>query len=116
MSTPRPRISPQSIHKIAQLAKLSVSDAESDQLAAAFGETLEVIDHLRQADVADIPPTHQVTGLENVWRDDVVNDEQSLSQSAALANAAHTHQGYFVVPAILNHKTRQDQPDNEPSP
>lgn len=67
----------------------------------AFSETLAVIDHLHELDVQGVEPTHQVTGLENVWREDVVREECMFTQQQALANAAQTHDGFVVVPQII---------------
>lgn len=83
------------------LANIPVSQEESDNLAGAFSETLAVVDKLRQVDTTGVEPTHQVTELENVWREDNVDTERMFSQDQALHNAARTHQGYFVVPQIL---------------
>lgn len=70
-------------------------------LATAFADTLEVVAEMGKLDTANTPPTHQVTGLENAWREDIVDNEQTFSQEEALANAAKTHDGYFVVPQII---------------
>ncbi len=95
-------ITPQLVHHMAKLANLSVAESEEVALATAFNETLTVIDQLKKVDVAEVEPTHQVTGLENVWRDDVSHPEWSFTQQQALANAARTHQGYFVVPQVID--------------
>lgn len=86
---------------IAKLANIPVTDAEAAKLAQAFNETLEVVNQLKEVDTANVPTTHQVTGFENVTRDDVVNQENMLTQEEALANAVRKHQGYFVVPQVI---------------
>jgi aspartyl-tRNA(Asn)/glutamyl-tRNA(Gln) amidotransferase subunit C len=93
----------QQVHHIATLANLPVSPAEETAIASAFAETLDVIANLASVDTTGVEPTAQTTGLENVWREDVVNLETTLSQKEALANAEHTAQGYFVVDRILHH-------------
>lgn len=95
-------ISTQQVLHIAQLAAIPVSDAEATQLADAFDETLEVVANLQSLDTSKTEPTHQVTGLENVLREDIVNEPHMLTQKEALANAAHTHNGYIVVPRIID--------------
>ncbi len=92
------------VHHIATLATIPVTDAEAEKLAVGFGETLDVIDELRMLDTSKTAITYQVTGLTNVWRDDVADPEHSFTQPQALANAAQTHQGYFVVPGLLKNK------------
>ncbi len=95
------QIQPQQVAHIAQLAFISITEQEQQQFAQAFSETLKTIAGLQSVDVAGVEPTHQVTGLENVLRQDVVRPETMLSQEQALANAHNTVAGYFVVPAVL---------------
>ena len=92
------------VAKIAELANIPVSESTMEQLASAFTETMRVVDELNALDTAGIEPTHQVTGLTNVWRDDVVLPEQSFTQSEALSNAPHTVDGYFAVPQVREEK------------
>lgn len=86
---------------VGTLAHLPLQQSELEKLQHAFVETLAVIENLKQLDVSHTEPTHQVTGLENVWRDDVVLTDEMFSQQEALANAAQTHQGFVVVPRVL---------------
>ena len=90
------------VKKIAQLAQLSISDEQAANLVSAFDDTLGTVAKMQEVDVTSIEPTHQVTGLENVLREDVVDQDWMLSQDEALANAPQTHQGLFVVPRILD--------------
>ena len=92
----------QQVQHVAQLANIPISDTQAQNFVGAFEETLGVVDNLKQVDTQKIEPTHQVTGLENVTREDKVDSEHTLSQAAALANAKHTSTGYFVVPRILD--------------
>jgi aspartyl-tRNA(Asn)/glutamyl-tRNA(Gln) amidotransferase subunit C len=91
------------VEHIAQLASIPLKESEVEPIAQAFGETLEVIANLSSVDTTDVEPTAQTTGLENVWREDEVRAETTLSQAEALANASATHDGYFVVERILHH-------------
>ncbi len=97
-------VKPQTVAHIAQLANIPISEQEETSLAKAFEETLIVVDELATLDVKNVPTTHQVTGLENVWREDEINQEATFTQQEALANAQQTHNGYFVVPRILEEK------------
>lgn len=92
------------VKHIAKLANIPVSAQEEIDLAKAFNQTLDVIEELKTVDVTGIEPTHQVTGLENVTRDDAVTTDRMFTQNQALANAQHTYQGYFVVPRVIDEK------------
>jgi aspartyl-tRNA(Asn)/glutamyl-tRNA(Gln) amidotransferase subunit C len=90
------------VQKIAKLATIPVSDEEANTLAAGFTTTMKVVDELAKVDVEGVEPTSQVTGMENVFREDEVDTSNALTQEQALSNAKRTHNGYFVVDQILD--------------
>lgn len=90
------------VSHVSQLANIPISEDEIPGLVTAFEETLNVIANLQELDTAQTEPTHQVTGLENVLREDEVNKATMFSQEQALANAANSHDGYFVVDRIID--------------
>jgi aspartyl-tRNA(Asn)/glutamyl-tRNA(Gln) amidotransferase subunit C len=89
------------VHHIAVLSNIPVTKSEEEKLAQGFSTTLAVVDKLMDVDTKNIEPTHQVTGLENVWREDKVDLSRTFSQEEALANAKNKHNGYFVVPQVI---------------
>lgn len=95
-------ISRSTVAHVAELAQLPLSEDEATKFTAAFEETLSVVDNLKTVDTASIEPTHQVTGLENVWREDSIDEETMFTQEEALANAPIQHEGYFVVERIID--------------
>ena len=90
------------VQKIAQLANIPVSDVQAQALAQGFATTMEVVEKLQQVDVRGVEPTSQVTGLENVLRDDIVDSNRTFTQEQALANAKNVHQGFFVVDQVID--------------
>lgn len=99
-----PKITKQTIKHVANLSNIPVTNQEQESLRDSFEETLDVIAELQSVDVAGVEPTHQVTGLENVLREDIVDSENMFTQEQALANAKKTHNGFFVVPRIIEEK------------
>ena len=95
------KISIDLVKHMAHLAKIPVTPKEEKNLAEGFNKTLDVVDELFNVDVKDVEPTHQVTGLENVFREDKVNENKMLLQEEALSGTKNKHNGYFVVPQIL---------------
>lgn len=87
------------VSHVAKLANLPLSDAEKKKFEKQLSETLDYVKQLEEIDTKGVEPTSQVTGLENVTREDEVTP--SLSQEEALSNAKSTHNGFFKVPAIL---------------
>lgn len=96
------KISNSQVKHIAELSNLEISDEQVGDLSRAFDETLAVIDNLKSVDTSSIEPTAQVTGMENVWRDDEIDETQTFSQDDALSNAKKTYQGFFVVPRLID--------------
>lgn len=92
----------QVVRHVANLANIPISDAESQSLETAFEETIKVVSHLTELNTTKTEPTHQVTGLENVLREDKVTENRMFTQAEALANAQETHEGYFVVPQVID--------------
>ncbi len=89
------------VHKIAKLANIPVSPREEAALADGFNTTMKVVDTLFSVNVAGVDPTSQVTGLENVFREDEIDGSRMFTQDQALSNAQRKHNGYFVVDQIL---------------
>lgn len=84
--------------KIAKLANLTLSKDELKLYAPQLSEVLEYVKILNEPDTSMISPTYQVTGLVNVFREDVV--APSLSPAEALRNAAAKSRGYFVTERV----------------
>ncbi len=88
------------ITHVARLANLTLSEEEKKKFEKQLEETAVYVEELSEVDTHDIEPTSQVTGLENVTREDEV--KPSLTQEQALSNAKSTHNGFFKVKGILN--------------
>lgn len=86
---------------MSDLAKIPISEAEEKDFALGFSKTIEVVDELFSLKVDAVEPTHQVTGLKNVLREDRVIERNILTQNEALKGAKRKHNGYFVVDQIL---------------
>lgn len=87
------------IDHLAQLANLPLTAEEKKKFEKQIGETLEYVKRLDEIDTSKVEPTSQVTGLENVTREDEA--APSLSQEDAMKNAKSQHNGFFKVKAIL---------------
>lgn len=89
------------VKHIARLAKLKLSDSQIAQLTPQLTSVLDYVSKIQSLDTKGVIETSQVTGLENVFREDVVDKNQMLSQEEALSNSKRSHKGYFVVDAIF---------------
>ena len=69
-------------------------------MAAELGQIVAFVEQLQAVNVDGVAPTDQVTGLVDVWREDVV--QPSLPREQLLANAPAQKDGYIVVKRVLN--------------
>ena len=84
---------------VAKLANLSISKEEQKKFESQLSSILQYVNKLKEVDTKNVETTSQVTGLENVTREDKTTP--SLSQEEVLKNAKATHNGFFKVKAIL---------------
>jgi len=84
---------------IAKLANLPIKEEEKEKFQKQLSEILSYVEKLKEVDTKNIEPTSQVTGLENVTREDEA--KPSLSQDEVLSNSKSTHNGMFKVAAVL---------------
>jgi len=89
------------IQHIAKLANLFIDADQQDIFASQLTAILAFVSKLQEISTENVEPTAQVTGLVNVYREDVIDESRMLSQKDALRNAKATHNGFFVVPAVL---------------
>jgi aspartyl-tRNA(Asn)/glutamyl-tRNA(Gln) amidotransferase subunit C len=87
------------VARIATLARIEVPEADQGRLAGELSQIVQWIEQLGEVDTAGVEPMRSVMPLLQRWRDDVVSDGQRESQ--ILANAPRAHDGYFVVPKVV---------------
>lgn len=92
---------PADVAHIAILSNIPITSAEEEKLAIGFTTTIAVVDKLATVDTSSVDPTHQVTGLENIVRADVVTPETMFTQEDATQGASRTYQGYIVVDQLI---------------
>jgi aspartyl-tRNA(Asn)/glutamyl-tRNA(Gln) amidotransferase subunit C len=82
---------------VAKLARLELSDAEVERMAAELSGILEHVDRIAALDLDDVEPTSHVVALENVLRAD--EPEPCLPRERALEQAPDPAEGAFRVPS-----------------
>jgi aspartyl-tRNA(Asn)/glutamyl-tRNA(Gln) amidotransferase subunit C len=88
------------VQRLAMLSNITLNDTEVEALRTDIGNILTYVEQLSELDTADIEPTYQVTGLENVWRDDTVDDGGALSADL-VALATEQQDNQVKVPQVL---------------
>ena len=92
-------ISTSDIQHLASLSSLALADDEVDGLRQDLENIISYIKQLGELDTAGVEPTYQVTGLENVWREDEVQPGISEEKLLELAPEKQNHQ--VKVPQVL---------------
>ena len=92
-------ISTSDIQHLASLSSLALTDDEVDGLRQDLENIIGYIEQLGELDTSGVEPTYQVTGLENVWRDDEVQSGISRDELLNLAPEKQNHQ--VKVPQVL---------------
>ena len=88
------------VRHLAQLSSLQLSDDEVADLQVDLKNILNYIDQLAELDTTGVEPTYQVTGLENIWRDDII-DVSSAGREQLLALAPDQANDSVKVPQVL---------------
>ncbi len=87
------------IDKIASLARLRVSPAEADEVAARIGEILAMIDQMRAVDTAGVEPlAHPLDATQRLRADEITETDR---RDELLALAPSTRNGLFLVPKVI---------------
>ena len=92
-------ISTSDIQHLASLSSLALTDDEVDGLRQDLENIIGYIEQLGELDTAGVEPTYQVTGLENVWREDEV--KPGISRDELLELASEKQNNQVKVPQVL---------------
>ncbi len=93
-------ISDEDVKHLATLSNIQLADDEAAGLRQDLTNILDYIEQLSELDTSKVEPTYQVTGLQNVWRDDVVDDSVVLREDL-LNLAPEQRANQIKVPKVL---------------
>lgn len=84
---------------IAQLARLSFTDAEADRMTEELNSILHYVEKLDEIDTEGVEPLSNIHDQKNVLRDDV--ERPSIPNAEALHNAPDRQDRFFRVPKVI---------------
>jgi len=87
------------VAKLANLARIEMTEKELVDLASQFGMILDAVARVQEVDLTGVKATSHPQPMENVARPDVV--APSLSPEVALSGAPAQEESRFRVPQIL---------------
>ena len=92
-------ITREDVEHVAELARLELTSAETEQLIAQLNNILTYFEKLKELDTSDVDPTSHVIPMSNVLRDDEVRP--SLDRTMVLQNAPKASHFFFNVPRVI---------------
>lgn len=94
------QISRATVVQLAALSSLQLADDEIDGLVTDLGNIIKYVEQLDELDTEGVEPTYQVTNLENVSREDTVQQSE-VSRQTLLALAPEQTNKQIKVPKVL---------------
>lgn len=95
------KLSREEVLKLAQLARLRLSDEEVEQYTKELSTIIDYFELLDKADIKGLEPTSQVTGLVNQFREDEIVVNQAASPDELLKRVPNTEGRYIKVKRMI---------------
>ncbi len=92
-------VDPDTVRRIAQLARIAVAEDEIEHLRGELNAILAFVEQLSQVDVEGVEPMTSVIPMEMKKRPDIVTD--GGIPNAILKNAPAAEEHFFVVPKVV---------------
>jgi aspartyl-tRNA(Asn)/glutamyl-tRNA(Gln) amidotransferase subunit C len=89
----------EAVAHIARLARIRLSEAELEPLAAELSGILTWVEQLAEVDTSGVAPMTSVAAVRLPMRDDKVTDGNC--RDAILGNAPQQARGFFAVPKVI---------------
>ena len=93
------KISKETVLYVADLARLNLSDKESERLSDEMDQILGYMEKLNSLDTSEIMAMEHVEPVSNVLREDIV--EASYGRELIISNAPDEQDGAFRVPRVV---------------
>ena len=84
---------------VARLARLNLTDAETELFQKQLGDVLKYAEKLTEMDVSHVEPAAHALPIFNVFREDTPRDWFTAEQ--ALSNAPRQANGLFIVTKVV---------------
>lgn len=94
-------ITKQDVEHIAHLARLGLSEEEKEKFAKQLSSILDYVEQLKEVDTEGVEPTAQVTGLENVYREDEIEASTDETRDKLLKQAPSTKDDLIKTKAVF---------------
>ncbi|MDQ3007428.1 MAG: Asp-tRNA(Asn)/Glu-tRNA(Gln) amidotransferase subunit GatC [Chloroflexota bacterium] len=88
------------VKEIASLARLDLTDEETEMFVSQFKDILDYVSILNEvdADAENVPPAYLSSANKSVTREDEI--EESVTTAEFLSNAPQSKDDYVVIPRV----------------
>ena len=94
-------LSKKEVQKIANLARIEVTDAEAQKYSRELSEILIFVEKLNKADTAQIEPITHITGAKNAGREDRVIEASDDTKNGIISNFPEKKDRFDKVKAVF---------------
>ncbi len=89
------------VRHVAFLARIGVTDDDVAQYQKDLSGVLAYFEELNAVDTTDVAPIGHITGMTNVFRNDVVQDVDEDTRARIMASMPETREGYIKVKSLF---------------
>jgi len=92
-------ITREQVHKVAELARLTLSPVEEEKVQVSLSNILDLIEQLQSVDTTGLEPLVHPLDASQRLREDIVTekDQRALLQ----ASTTHVTEGLYIVPQVI---------------
>jgi aspartyl-tRNA(Asn)/glutamyl-tRNA(Gln) amidotransferase subunit C len=94
-------LTPDDVRKVGSLARLALSDDETERLTHQLNDLLTQFAQLETVDTTDVPPTSHAVPVKALLRDDVVQASLPRAEVLAMGPLVDEDLGGFIVPQVI---------------
>lgn len=93
-------LSKSDIEKLAVLARINISEQESQQVTERISSVLDLVDQLQAQDTEGVEPmAHPMDAVQTLRADQVTESNQ---RENLMSNAPASEEGLFLVPKVID--------------
>jgi aspartyl-tRNA(Asn)/glutamyl-tRNA(Gln) amidotransferase subunit C len=89
------------VQKIAQLARIEITDEEAEKYAKELSDILGFVEKLNEADTDGIEPIAHITGAKNVTREDKIIEASAEKKDGIINNFPEKKERFDKVKAVF---------------
>ena len=95
------KISLQEVERIAELARIGLTEKEKGKFSEELSAVLEYVEQLKEVDTSKVEPVSQITGSVNILREDVAEDFDKEDRKIIISNFPEEREGCVKVKQVM---------------